>query len=66
MEINKTDPVNNSHGGSHFQRVAAKMRFVFKKYGWKLGILIFVGYLIRDSVLYIIIPYLVAKEIIAG
>jgi|TARA_B100000085_G_scaffold157490_1_gene143029 hypothetical protein len=35
-----------------------------KKFGWKLFAVIFLFYLIRDSILYIIIPYLVLKGII--
>ena len=34
---------------------------MFKKYGWKIGVVIFMYYLIRDVTLYIIIPYLVIK-----
>tara|TARA_B100001113_G_scaffold321030_1_gene290613 strand:+ start:196 stop:381 length:186 start_codon:yes stop_codon:yes gene_type:complete len=37
------------------------IRIMFKKYGWKLGIAIFMYYLIRDVTLYIVIPYLVYK-----
>tara|TARA_B100001996_G_scaffold381587_1_gene371318 strand:- start:1146 stop:1343 length:198 start_codon:yes stop_codon:yes gene_type:complete len=33
-----------------------------KKLGWKVLFLIFIFYLIRDGILYIIIPYFVAKE----
>ena len=50
---------------SHFGKVKAKLRAAFKKYGWKLGVLIVLGYLIRDSILYILIPYLIAKKLIA-
>ncbi len=32
----------------------------FKKYGWKLALLFFFYYLIRDSILYILIPWLIA------
>ena len=35
-----------------------------KKFGWKLFAVIFLYYLIRDSILYIIIPYLILKGII--
>jgi len=35
-----------------------------KKFGWKLFAVIFLCYLIRDSILYIIIPYLILKGII--
>ncbi len=34
-----------------------------KKYGWKLFATIFIYYLIRDFILYIIIPYFVLKGI---
>ena len=34
-----------------------------KKFGWKLFTIIFLYYLIRDSILYIIIPYFVLKGI---
>ena len=34
-----------------------------KKHGWKLFIIIFIYYLIRDSILYIIIPYFALKGI---
>ena len=50
---------------SHFGKVKAKLRRAFKKYGWKLGVLIVIGYLIRDTILYILLPYLIAKNLIA-
>ena len=34
-----------------------------RKFGWKLIAAIFIFYLIRDSLLYIIIPYFAAKGI---
>ena len=34
-----------------------------KKLGWKMILLIVLYYLIRDSILYIIIPYFVGKEL---
>ena len=34
-----------------------------KKHGWKLFIIIFMYYLIRDSILYIIIPYFALKGV---
>jgi len=36
---------------------------LIKKYGWKAAVGIFIFYLIRDSLLYIIIPFFVAKSI---
>jgi hypothetical protein len=35
-----------------------------KEKGWKIIVLFFLYYLIRDSILYIIIPYLVINNII--
>ena len=43
-------------------RQAIKM--MFKKYGWKLGVAIFMYYLIRDVTLYIVIPYLIYRGFI--
>lgn len=51
---------------SHFAKVTGKLKRAFKKYGWKLGLLIVIGYLIRDTVLYIILPYLIARNLITG
>jgi len=34
-----------------------------KKYGWKLFAIIFMFYLVRDTILYIIIPYFAMKGI---
>tara|TARA_B100001758_G_C18159614_1_gene478423 strand:+ start:432 stop:620 length:189 start_codon:yes stop_codon:yes gene_type:complete len=37
---------------------------LIKEGGWKLVIYFFLYYLIRDTILYIIIPYLVVKGVI--
>jgi len=44
----------------------AAMKMMFRKYGWKVGVALFMYYLIRDVILYIIIPYLVVRGLIAG
>ena len=36
---------------------------LIKKYGWKAAVGIFLFYLVRDVLLYIVIPYFVAKSI---
>ena len=41
-----------------------KFKSLLSKYGWKLAILIFCAYLVRDVTLYILIPWLVAKNFI--
>ena len=38
-------------------------RALVKKKGWKVVVLIICYYLVRDSILYILIPYLIAKGI---
>ena len=45
-------------------RMKKRIKELFKKYGWKLGVAIFVGYLIRDVALYIVLPYLIARSLI--
>lgn len=41
------------------------MKATFKKHGWKLFVIFFVYYLIRDSLLYIVIPGLVGYGLLA-
>lgn len=42
------------------------MKMMFKQYGWKVGVALFMYYLIRDVILYIIIPYLVVRGLVVG
>lgn len=44
--------------------IKGAIRIMFKKYGWKLGVAIFMYYLIRDVTLYIVIPYLIYRGFI--
>ena len=37
------------------------IKIMFRKYGWKVGLAIFMYYLIRDVTLYIVLPYLIMK-----
>lgn len=39
-------------------------RGVVRRFGWKLIIGLFLYYLIRDSILYIVIPWLLIRELI--
>ena len=48
------------------QGLKAASKMMLKKYGWKVGVAIFMYYLIRDVTLYIIIPYLVMKGFFSG
>ncbi len=45
-------------------RLLARAKHLVKRYGWKLVVAIVVYYLIRDTVLYIIIPYLIARKLL--
>lgn len=36
-------------------------RGLVKRYGWKLFAVFFTYYLVRDSILYILLPYLIAR-----
>jgi len=49
--------------GKEYRQVFKEQGFkgLVKKYGWKLVVAVFMYYLIRDSILYILIPYLIAK-----
>lgn len=49
--------------GREYRAVFKKdgMKGLIKRYGWKLVVAVFMYYLIRDSILYILIPYLIAK-----
>ena len=49
--------------GKEYRRVFKDQGFkgLIKKYGWKLVLAVFMFYLIRDSILYLLLPYLIAK-----
>lgn len=40
------------------------LRSLFRKYGWKLVALVFTTYLVRDIALYIVLPWLVARNFV--
>tara|TARA_B100000941_G_scaffold141851_1_gene100545 strand:+ start:160 stop:348 length:189 start_codon:yes stop_codon:yes gene_type:complete len=42
------------------------IKLMFRKYGWKIGLAIFMYYLIRDVTLYIILPYLIMRGFFSG
>ena len=43
--------------------IPKRMKMLFKKYGWRAAVGIFMYYLIRDITLYIIVPYFIYKGI---
>lgn len=73
LESHDPAPVSAPHG-SFLSKLAPKklreVRDTFKndgfkgavrRYGWKLFAGFFIYYLIRDSIIYLLIPYLIAK-----
>ena len=58
------EPLPNTEHLSRIGRIKVRIRHLFKRYGWKMFWAIFIFYLIRDVILYVLIPYLVAREII--
>ncbi len=59
--INKFIPKFLRESINYFRKNGFKK--TLKKLGWKMILLIVIYYLIRDSILYIIIPYFVGKEL---
>jgi hypothetical protein len=57
------EPLPDAGQMTRGQRFGARFRFLFKRHGWKLVWSFIVYYLVRDVILYIIIPYLVAKKV---
>jgi hypothetical protein len=57
-------PLEGTEGLDRWGKVKARSRHLFKRYGWKLLVAICVYYLIRDGILYVLIPYLVAKKLL--
>jgi hypothetical protein len=65
----KTDikgPIPELEGLPKSARIKARFRLVYKKYGWKILAIIFVYYLVRDVLVYIVLPYLIARGLIGG
>jgi hypothetical protein len=57
-------PLEGAEGMSRRQRISRRFQFLLKKYGWKLLVAIFFYYLIRDLILYVLLPYLVATRLL--
>ena len=57
--------LNELRNNARESGIREAIKIMFKKYGWKLGVAIFMYYLIRDVTLYIIIPYLVYKNLMS-
>jgi hypothetical protein len=62
----KTDlrvPLPGQAERSRLGRIGARFSFLLKRHGWKLVAAVVVYYLIRDTLLYIVLPYFFARQI---
>ena len=57
-------PFDASDGSTRGERFGKRFRFLLKKYGWRLLVLVFFYYLIRDLLLYVVLPYLAVKHLL--
>jgi hypothetical protein len=75
MQASTANPVKTAKSGlfKRFKNVVADCRATFKesgfkgvvkRYGWKIFAVFFVYYLVRDIILYILIPWMIAKHFI--
>ena len=44
-------------------KIKEKFKDIYRKYGWKAVVALFVYYLVRDVSLYILLPWAIAKGI---
>jgi len=58
------EPIPGAEGLGRGGRFKARAKHLVKRYGWKLVLAIVIYYLIRDTLLYIVIPFLVAKHLL--
>ncbi|MEW5702746.1 MAG: hypothetical protein AB1792_11025 [Candidatus Zixiibacteriota bacterium] len=58
-------PLPDSAEWSRARRLRVRLRLLYRRYGWKLVLAVICYYAVRDLTLYVIIPYLVARRLIA-
>jgi hypothetical protein len=56
-------PLAGQDQRSRFGRIKARLKFLLARHGWKLVALVVIYYLIRDTLLYIILPYFLARQV---
>jgi hypothetical protein len=56
-------PLEGTEDLSRRERYGRRFRFLLKKYGWKLLVALFFYYLIRDLLLYVVLPVFAADKI---
>lgn len=62
MWVEMRQPVPGHVSQRKIGKIRWRLEFIVKKYGWKIFALVIVYYLVRDTTLYIIIPFLVARH----
>jgi len=58
------EPLPGSDHLGRWGKIKARFVHLAKRYGWKLLVAVILYYLIRDTILYIVIPYLIARHFI--
>jgi len=64
IKVDLRIPLEGQEQGSRFGRIGARFRFLLARHGWKLVAVVVIYYLIRDTLLYIVLPYLFARQIL--
>ena len=57
-------PLEGTESLSRRERWGRRFQYLLKKYGWRLLVLAFFYYLIRDLFLYVLLPYLAATRLL--
>ncbi len=57
-------PLEGTEGMTRRQRLGRRFRFLLRKYGWRVLLALFVYYLVRDLILYVLLPYLAATKLL--
>ena len=64
VRSNLKAPLPGAEGWSRRRRLSFRVRRLLRAYGWKLVFAFFLYYLVRDLVLYVVLPLLVADVIV--
>ncbi len=64
VRSNLKAPLPDARGWSRRRRLSFRVRRLLRAYGWKLAIAFFLYYLVRDLVLYVVLPLLMADVIV--
>jgi hypothetical protein len=58
-------PLPGSENLSRRGRLLQRFRYLASRYGWRLVVVVVAYYLIRDLILYVLLPYLAVTQIFA-